>query len=62
MATAGAISSIIGLQVSAFTPMAKSLGLGARAVPGLGSALAALGFAGDALQAYQDYEKCMAGQ
>jgi RHS repeat-associated protein len=67
LATGGAISSAIGIPLSALAPLAKDAEMTTmapflKAIPGLGSALSALGLAGDAWQTYQDYEKCMVSQ
>ncbi len=59
LALGGAISSIFGMQLSALAPIAKDFGVGAKAVPGLGSILSAGGVLGDLWQTYRDYEACM---
>jgi hypothetical protein len=57
----GSLTSIFGIQLSALAPAAKWAGVGARAVPVLGSVVSAFGAANDAWQTYQSYQSCLAG-
>jgi hypothetical protein len=57
----GGMTSIFGLQLAALEPAAKWTGVGAKAVPFLGSVVGAFGAANDGWQAYQSYQSCMAG-
>ena len=59
--TTGAMTSIFGFQVSAMVPAAKLVGVGAKAIPGIGSAISAFGALNDSYGTYQDYQSCMAG-
>ena len=57
----GSLTSIFGLQLSALAPAAKWAGVGARAVPVLGSVVSAFGAANDTWLTYQSYHSCIAG-
>jgi hypothetical protein len=59
--TGGAVGSVFSFQLSAMTPAAKLIGVGAKAVPFLGSVVSAIGAANDLWQTGANYQSCMAG-
>lgn len=57
----GSLTSIFGIQLSALGPAAKWAGVGARAVPVLGSIVSAAGVLNDISQTFQSYQSCTGG-
>ena len=57
----GAALGVLGLPAAYAGTAAKLFGVGARAIPGIGSAIAAVGALNDGYGAYQDYQACLAG-
>ena len=57
----GSMTAIFGFQLSAMEPAAKWAGMGARAIPFLGTALSVASTVRDVAVAYGDYQSCMAG-
>lgn len=58
----GAVTGVFGFQLAAMVPAAKWAGMGAKAIPFLGTALSVASTVRDAAVAYGDYQTCMAGQ
>jgi len=57
----GTASGILGLPASLAGASAKMLGVGAKAIPGVGTAFSTLGGLNDAYSTYQSYQSCLAG-
>ena len=57
----GAALGVLGLPVAYAGTAAKLFGVGAKAIPGIGSGIASLGALNDGYAAYQDYQACLAG-
>lgn len=58
----GTASGILGLPASVAGGAAKTLGVGAKAIPGVGSMISAIGLGNDAFSAVEDYKACEVGQ
>lgn len=57
----GSTLGILGLPAAFAGTAAKFFDVGAKAIPGIGTAISALGALDDGYNTYQDYESCMAG-
>ena len=60
----GAVESalgVLGLPAAYTGTAAKFFGVGAKAIPGIGTAISALGLLNDAYSTYQGYQACLAG-
>ncbi len=58
----GGTLGVLGLPAAFSGAAAKFFGVGAKAIPGVGTAFSALGALNDLYNTYQSYETCMAGQ
>lgn len=57
----GSAVGVLGLPAAYAGTAVKFFGVGAKAIPGIGSAISALGLLNDGYGAYQDYQACLAG-
>lgn len=57
----GAVTGVFGFQLAAMVPAAKWAGMGAKAIPFIGTALSVASTVRDGAVAYGDYQSCMAG-
>ena len=58
----GGALGVLGLPAAFSGAAAKFFGVGAKAIPGIGTAISAFGGLNDLYITYQDYESCMRGQ
>jgi len=57
----GGTLGVLGLPAAFAGASAKYFGVGAKAIPGIGTAISALGLLDDGYNTYQAYQSCMAG-
>jgi RHS repeat-associated protein len=58
---AGSALGVLGLPATFTSYAAKAIGVGGKALPGVGAFISFLGAANDAYGTYQDYQACLAG-
>lgn len=57
----GSALGVLGLPATFTSYAAKAIGVGGKALPGVGAFVSFLGAANDAYGTYQDYQACLAG-
>lgn len=58
---AGSVLGVLGLPATFTSYAAKAIGVGGKALPGVGAVISGLGALSDAYGTYTDYQSCLAG-